>query len=118
MKDFRDDEEVTSKYYEEVRAMVKAASGADRVFIFDHTVRSTAVTNLNATTKGATAGAVPRVHCDYTADGAPRRLMQVRACLTCSRISHSHVAPAAVLYLTSPFSFRRNSWERKASIPS
>jgi len=29
------------------------------------------------TAKGGTAAPVPRVHCDYTADGAPRRLMQM-----------------------------------------
>ena len=75
--DFRDDAEVTSTYYEEMIALVKEASGADRVLIFDHTVRSSQSTSLNALEKGATAAAVPRVHCDYTADSAPRRLAQL-----------------------------------------
>merc|ERR1719401_2480539 len=55
--------------------LVKSASGAQRVFIFDHTVRDTGNTNLNAAA-GGSAAPVPRVHCDYTAEGAPRRLMQ------------------------------------------
>lgn len=74
-QDFDNDDEVVKKYYPEMRALVKAASGADRVFIFDHTVRNTNNTNLNAAA-GGSAAPVPRVHCDYTADGAPRRLLQ------------------------------------------
>jgi hypothetical protein len=72
---FRDDEEVARTYYPEMRDLIKEASGATRVMIFDHTVRNTMSTNLN-TEAGGTAAPVPRVHCDYTADGAPRRLMQ------------------------------------------
>ena len=70
-QDFRNDDEVKEKYYAEIIQLVKEASGCDRVMVFDHTVRSTASTSLNALEKGATAAAVPRVHCDYTADGAP-----------------------------------------------
>jgi len=46
------------------------------VFIFDHTIRESGNTNLNAAA-GGTAAPVPRVHCDYTASGAPRRLIQL-----------------------------------------
>jgi hypothetical protein len=74
--DFGDGGEVVRVYYEEMRDVVKAASGADRVFIFDHTIRESGRTNLNAAEGGA-AAPVPRVHCDYTADGAPRRLAQL-----------------------------------------
>lgn len=74
--DFRDDAEVTSAYYDEVRDLVKQTSGASRVFIFDHTIRETGVTSLNAAA-GGSAAPVPRVHCDYTAEGAPRRLKQL-----------------------------------------
>merc|ERR1719473_2569554 len=74
--DFRDDDEVAATYYEEMRALVKEASGAERVFIFDHTVRESGNTNLNAA-EGGSAAPVPRVHCDYTATGAPRRLAQL-----------------------------------------
>jgi len=74
--DFRDDEQVVGTYYAEMMELVKQASGAQRVFIFDHTVRESGNTNLNATAGGA-AAPVPRVHCDYTATGAPRRLEQL-----------------------------------------
>ncbi len=59
-------------------SLVKAVSGAERVFIFDHTIRQSGNTNLNAAAGGA-AAPVPRVHCDYTATGAPRRLEQLGA---------------------------------------
>ena len=39
VRDFRDDTAVGEVYYEEVRELVKRASGASRVFVFDHTVR-------------------------------------------------------------------------------
>merc|ERR1719263_213593 len=73
---FVDDEEVVRTYYGEMMELVKQASGAQRVFIFDHTVRASGNTNLNAT-GGGSAAPVPRVHCDYTVEGAPRRLTQL-----------------------------------------
>jgi len=74
--DFTHDEHVVDTYYAEMMELVKRASGAQRVFIFDHTVRESGNTNLNAAA-GGSAAPVPRVHCDYTASGAPRRLMQL-----------------------------------------
>merc|ERR1719464_1063677 len=76
VKNFEDDEEVVHVYYPEMRALIKSCSGADRVMIFDHTIRNTGNTNLNAAA-GGSAAPVPRVHCDYTATGAPRRLEQL-----------------------------------------
>jgi len=76
--DFEDDDAVVATYYGEMMDLVKAASGAERVFIFDHTVRESGNTNLNAAA-GGSAAPVPRVHCDYTALGAPRRLQQLGA---------------------------------------
>ena len=69
---------MVATYYGEMMDLVKAASGAERVFIFDHTVRESGNTNLNAAA-GGSAAPVPRVHCDYTASGAPRRLQQLGA---------------------------------------
>lgn len=74
--DFGDDEEVRSRYYGEMTGIVRAMSGASMVYVFDHTIRDTGLTNLNAE-KGGAAAPVPRVHCDYTAEGAPRRLRQL-----------------------------------------
>ena len=39
VRDFFDDEEVRRVYYPEVERVLKQATGADRVHIFDHTVR-------------------------------------------------------------------------------
>ena len=83
--DFADDAEVVGTYYAEAMEVVKAASGAQRVFVFDHTVRESGNTNLNAI-GGGSAAPVPRVHCDYTADGAPRRLKQLGAAGIYSRL--------------------------------
>ena len=71
--DFTEDDVVADTYYGEMMEVVKKASGAARVYVFDHTVRKSGNTNLNAEA-GSSAAPVPRVHCDYTADGAPRRL--------------------------------------------
>jgi len=76
VKNFRDDDEVVATYYAEMMEVIKKASGADRVFIFDHTIRESSNTNLN-TAAGGSAAPVPRVHCDYTHNGAPRRLLQL-----------------------------------------
>jgi len=73
VKDFHDTSEVVAKYYDEMRRLVKETVGADRVLVFDHTVRDTGNTNLNAAAGGA-AAPVPRVHSDYTEGSAPARL--------------------------------------------
>ena len=39
VKDFYDEDEVRSVYYPEAERLIKQATGADRVFVFDHTVR-------------------------------------------------------------------------------
>lgn len=76
VNDFSHDAEVEFVYYGEMMELIKAASGADRVLIFDHTVRTSGSSSLN-TAKGGTAAPVPRVHCDYTHEGAPLRLKQL-----------------------------------------
>lgn len=76
VQDFQNNAEIEHIYYEEMRALIKKVSGAHRVLIFDHTVRSSGSTSLNAAKVGDTAAPVPRVHCDYTAKSAPRRLLQ------------------------------------------
>ena len=53
--DFGNEDEVVATYYEEMRSLVKEASGAERVFIFDHTVRESGKTNLNAAAGGSAA---------------------------------------------------------------
>ncbi|KGO45405.1 hypothetical protein PEX1_021880 [Penicillium expansum] len=65
-KDFLDDEKIKREYYPETEQLLKDATGASRIFIFDHTIR-------RAQTDGSIGvrlrGPVQRVHIDqsYTA---------------------------------------------------
>ena len=58
--DFRNEDEVVATYYEEMRELVKEASGAERVFIFDHTIRESGNTNLNAEAGGSRCAGATR----------------------------------------------------------
>jgi len=69
--DFFDEEEVHRVYYPEVEALVKAESGASRVVVFDHTLR-TADDQLREVAK--IREVVRRVHNDYTEWSAPQRV--------------------------------------------
>lgn len=64
--DFENEDEVERVYYPEVEALVKAATGASRVLIFDATVRK----------DGNGSGRTParHVHVDYTERSAPKRI--------------------------------------------
>ena len=69
--DFFDEGEVRRVYYPEMVALVKAESGASRVVVFDHTLR-TADDELRETAK--IREVVRRVHNDYTEWSAPQRV--------------------------------------------
>jgi hypothetical protein len=69
--DFYDEAEVRRVYYPEMEALVKAESGARRVVVFDHTLR-TADDALRAERK--IREVVPRVHNDYTEWSGPQRV--------------------------------------------
>jgi len=69
--DFFDEDEVRRVYYPEMEALVKAESGASRVVIFDHTLR-TADDALREQLK--IREVVPRVHNDYTEWSGPQRV--------------------------------------------
>jgi hypothetical protein len=71
VQDFLDDDEVRRVYYPEMEALVKAESGASRVVIFDHTLR-TADDELREARK--IREPVRRVHNDYTEWSAPQRV--------------------------------------------
>lgn len=74
VSDFFDEIEVTSKYYAECIQLVKEHTGADRVEIFDHTIRIEDPQERNA--RGVRAP-VPTVHNDYTDWSAPERIRQL-----------------------------------------
>jgi hypothetical protein len=71
VSDFYDENEVRRIYYPEMEALIKAESGASRVLVFDHTVR-TADDALRAERK--VREVVSRVHNDYTEWSGPQRV--------------------------------------------
>jgi hypothetical protein len=64
-------------FYANVQRVVREATGADRVVVFDHTLRTSGVSSLNSLDGKAAAGAVIRVHGDYTHSSGPARLRQL-----------------------------------------
>jgi len=73
VRDFYDDEEVKRVYYAEAERILKDLTGADRVHIFDHTVRRR-VPGGEDRQAGTPRQPVPRVHVDHTAKSGPQRV--------------------------------------------
>ena len=69
VRDFYDDQEVRSTYFAEVEALVKRETGASKVVMFDHTVR----TADRAVERGLRTP-VRSVHNDYTEKSGPQRV--------------------------------------------
>jgi len=74
VKNFKDDEEVKKVYYPEVEALIKETTGAQRVLVFDHTLRDTSAGSALNVKMGDAAAAVERVHTDYSDTSGPRRI--------------------------------------------
>ena len=74
MKDFYDEEEVRTVYYKETEELVKKTSGAKRVVVFDHTVRSGDEATREAKQVG---GPVRGAHNDYTDWSGPQRVRDI-----------------------------------------
>ena len=62
-RDFTDETAITGGYYDECAAIVRRATGATRVVVFDHTLRG----------PGQPRDPVMRVHNDYTEKSAPQQ---------------------------------------------
>lgn len=71
MADFYDEDEIRRVYYPEMEALIKAETGATRVHVFDHTLR-TADDETRETKK--IREVVRRVHNDYTEWSGPQRV--------------------------------------------
>jgi hypothetical protein len=69
--DFYDENEIRRVYYPEMQALIRAESGARRVVVFDHTLR-TADDDLREAKK--IREVVRRVHNDYTEWSGPQRV--------------------------------------------
>ena len=74
--DFLNKEQVIQRYYPEVAQLALAISGASRAVVFDHLVRQRLPGTPQAfgRIEGHRPGAAGRVHCDFTAASARRRL--------------------------------------------
>jgi hypothetical protein len=71
MKDFFDEDEIRRVYYPEMEALIKEESGAKRVVVFDHTLRTGDVEDREAR---KIREPVQRVHNDYTEWSGPQRV--------------------------------------------
>jgi hypothetical protein len=72
--DFADEDEIRRVYYPECEALIKEVSGAKRVVVFDHTLR-TASDTQRETQK--IRDIVSRVHNDYTEWSGPQRVRDI-----------------------------------------
>jgi hypothetical protein len=71
MRDFYNEQEIRSVYYREIEQLVKDASGAQRVLVFDHTLRSA---DDDTREQKQISGPVRNVHNDYTEWSGPQRV--------------------------------------------
>jgi len=74
VRDFLDPEELKNVYYPEVEELIKQVSGAKRVVIFDHTIRSGDQSDREA---NLLREPVHRVHNDYTEWSGPQRVRDI-----------------------------------------
>jgi hypothetical protein len=73
VRDFWDDDELRRIYYPEAESAIAHATGAARVFIFDHTRRKR-IPGANDRTVGLPRQPATRVHVDHTAKSGPQRV--------------------------------------------
>ena len=74
VRNFHDPDELKSVYYPEMEQLVKDASGASRVVVFDHTIRAG---DKNEREKRQLREPVHRVHNDYTEWSGPQRVRDI-----------------------------------------
>jgi len=73
VQDFWDEDEIRRVYYPEVQRMLAEVTGADKVFIFDHTLRRR-VKGVEDRSREAPRQPATRVHVDHTANSGPQRV--------------------------------------------
>lgn len=78
VSDFRNEQEITTKYYAEMAELVRDATGATSVIVFDHQVRKREAgrppLSFGRAGDGSNPGAVGRVHVDYSEETGQKRL--------------------------------------------
>jgi len=73
VRDFWDDDEVRRVYYPEAERFIAEATGASRIFIFDHLQRRR-VPGLQDRSRSGLRQPATRVHVDHTARSGPQRV--------------------------------------------
>ncbi len=73
VQDFWNEDELRRVYYPEVQRAIAQATGASKVFIFDHTLRRR-VRGVDDRAAGAPRQPATRVHVDHTAKSGPQRV--------------------------------------------
>ena len=73
VEDFWDDEEVRRVYYPEAERLITQATGASRVFVFDH-VQRRRIPGSPDRAPGGPRQPATRVHVDHTATSGPQRV--------------------------------------------
>ena len=73
VRDFWDEDEVRLVYYSEVQRVIAEATGASKVFVFDHTLRKR-VHGVADRAAGAPRQPATSVHVDHTAKSGPQRV--------------------------------------------
>ncbi|KAK4171521.1 hypothetical protein QBC36DRAFT_382491 [Triangularia setosa] len=71
-KDFADDEKIKSEYYPEIEQLLKDTTGANRVYIFDHTIRRGDQDNRGS--NAVSRGPVRSVHVDQSYEASRNRV--------------------------------------------
>jgi hypothetical protein len=76
---WEDSKQVRASFYPEVVEFLKKTTGAKRVLVLDHTIRTTANVAKPLTDQTNTSQRAPvmLVHCDYTAESGPLRVRQL-----------------------------------------
>ena len=73
VRDFWNDDEIRDVYYPEAERAIADATGAERVFIFDHT-RRRRIAGADDRTPGVPRQPATRVHVDHTERSGPQRV--------------------------------------------
>lgn len=76
---WQDEKSVRDVFYPEIVDFLKRETGAKRVLVFDHTIRSrgNAAKKLTQESNTSQRAPVALVHCDYTAESGPTRVKQL-----------------------------------------
>ena len=77
--DWTDDTAVKASFYPEIVSLLQKTTGAKRVLVFDHTIRTNANADRKLTDEKQISQRTPvmLVHCDYTAQPGPTRVKQL-----------------------------------------